>query len=866
MRTGAILLTPTQRSAQLWRDKLLQADPTLRPTVLPWGAWTAQLWQGALLRGDEDRVLLNPMQNAELWADVLRNSELQTLRPLRSLVDLCVQAQHLLHTHGAADASLHFKGSAGSDAAQFESWFRAYSHQCRQQRLLPPAALDDALGSLPGNMVTTPLVLLGFDDLPPSRQRLLERAAAESVVVTSLNAADVLQVQVNRATVLRCSDEYAEWLNLGTFLRDALAQNRRNIVVVLPDTDACRPALERQLRQSLSTSQDATVELSWEFSEGRALRSLPIAADALALLRWALGPASVASVGLLLQSPYLDFGVGVEAAAELEVRILRAPAQVCPEWTMQSLANQCEPDTRRVLHAVATASQQLRGVRTPGAWAQSMAEVLQAAGWPGPRGLSSIEYQALERWNDLLDGMASLDIFERSMPFTEFLGMLDDGAAQLRFAPENRGAPIQILSPDEARGVTADTLWFAHADETRWNGKRSASPLLPWALQVEFGMPGTDPAQDGEAHRRITDRLLRSAREITVSYAASNKAGEARHAAVLRLFPNLERAEGTAYADRQDQLMLDEFRDDTGPAFASDAPVPGGVAVLQSQAACAFRAFAERRLYSTEPDFVDLGYDARDRGNLLHKVLELFWQRTGTQAELLRLHAAGELKAAVQADIDAVLQVNTRHAWSAAYLEVQRRRLRQVLLHWLHFEAQRPAFRVSDTERKAEAQLGSLHFDVRVDRIDMVDHNGETSTVLIDYKTGTPSASGWMGTRPEEPQLPFYAVAAGLDNVQAIAFAAVKPGETKLGMQSFPPATPLLLAGKSKEHTESFDQQMEEWWGTLVRLSNDFAGGDARVDPREYPGTCKHCRQRMLCRLDPDSLEVGEDDLEEDVG
>ena len=46
----------------------------------------------------------------------------------------------------------------------------------------------------------------------------------------------------------------------------------------------------------------------------------------------------------------------------------------------------------------------------------------------------------------------------------------------------------------------------------------------------------------------------------------------------------------------------------------------------------------------------------------------------------------------------------------------------------------------------------------------------------------------------------------------------------------------------------------------LHGLSTAFAAGDARVDPKSYPQTCIYCGQRMLCRLNPQALELPADD------
>ena len=49
---------------------------------------------------------------------------------------------------------------------------------------------------------------------------------------------------------------------------------------------------------------------------------------------------------------------------------------------------------------------------------------------------------------------------------------------------------------------------------------------------------------------------------------------------------------------------------------------------------------------------------------------------------------------------------------------------------------------------------------------------------------------------------------------------------------------------------------------SLTALAEDFYSGQARVEPKHYPKTCAHCDQRLLCRLDPATLDANS--LDED--
>ncbi len=51
------------------------------------------------------------------------------------------------------------------------------------------------------------------------------------------------------------------------------------------------------------------------------------------------------------------------------------------------------------------------------------------------------------------------------------------------------------------------------------------------------------------------------------------------------------------------------------------------------------------------------------------------------------------------------------------------------------------------------------------------------SRMVIDYKTGIPKLSQWFGDRPDEPQLPLYALAES--DVAAVAFAQIRKGDAR---------------------------------------------------------------------------------------
>ena len=56
--------------------------------------------------------------------------------------------------------------------------------------------------------------------------------------------------------------------------------------------------------------------------------------------------------------------------------------------------------------------------------------------------------------------------------------------------------------------------------------------------------------------------------------------------------------------------------------------ISGGTSILKNQSDCPFRAFAIHRLYSGCIDEPEAGMTAMERGNIVHKVMEFFWEKT----------------------------------------------------------------------------------------------------------------------------------------------------------------------------------------------------------------------------------------------
>jgi ATP-dependent helicase/nuclease subunit B len=325
---------------------------------------------------------------------------------------------------------------------------------------------------------------------------------------------------------------------------------------------------------------------------------------------------------------------------------------------------------------------------------------------------------------------------------------------------------------------------------------------------------------------------------------------EVADVAALRI-PELEGLREALFLAGRDSRAWSGCADRIAPPLEANA-ARGGTAILADQAACPFRAFARHRLRAEGLEKTEPGLGPAERGQLLHTLMARAWRSLGSQSALAAMEPR-RLEALV-ADAARVAIAKLRGErpgrLDGRFAELERERLTQVALAWLDIERSRSPFEVLMQEAELAIEAGGLAFRGRIDRMDRFEGGG---VAVIDYKTGSPRVADWLGDRPEDPQLPLYALAAG-DEVTAVAFACLKAG--KLGFSGLAREEGLLPGvGTVEGHVTarklaaSWSELIDGWRQATARLAGDFARGEASVDPKRPFATCEHCGLSALCRV-----------------
>jgi ATP-dependent helicase/nuclease subunit B len=851
-----VIVTANRRLALYWQEQYAAYQRGLGHTVwqtldiIPYQSWLVRCYQSGIDNGLlTPQLLLNEQQELSIWETIISHSA----RPLLQLAAVAKEAKRAWQLLWEWQCSLdHPSFTHSEDCTAFQQWAQQFQQHLTLQQWLDCSQLPEIVYNLlqqHSELMPRHMVWLGFIELVPQQQKIIELLLKQGSTCQQFAFSE----QVATVHCLTAPNQATEIRTMARWAKNLLNNPAHRVGCIVPDIAAIRPELLRTFTEIfvpelLLEPNNIDTRLPFNISAGLALHEYPIIYAALQALQ--LNQAQIPTSVLLhlLRAPF--FGPAAELFAQVRLQgQLRpyhqhkfSPPQLL-SW-LQSQKVECQW-LRNMIQLISHITHQTTQ-QAPSQWAQSFSEQLELLGWPGERTLNSEEYQLLQKWQALLAGLASLDIIYPSLSSKMAWTKLQALAAATLFQPQTPESKLQILGTLEAVGQRFTHLWVMGLDDNHWPSKPSPNNFLPLSLQRDKLMPQASSERETDYCKRLLSHYYQSSAQVIVSYSQQAADTMLRPSRLineltclglneLMLADDIQLAELVAAAAKVEEVELS-----SAPPVSAPELVRGGVGLLKSQAACAFKAFAEYRLGAKLAETWELGIAATERGNLLHSCLEYIWGRLGSQQQLLKLTAQELLDIIQQAIAQAISQFKSTRATMLNHKlwQIESQRLTKLLLAWLEKEKQRKDFTVIATEQAVELNLGGLALTLKIDRIDQL-ASGEY--VIIDYKTSKVQAQ-WQAEHLTEPQLPLYCISSPYP-IAAVSLAQVRNDEMKFhGLAQSDGLLPQLKTA------DDWQNMLASWQQLLEQLGAQFLAGHAAIAPRDKQ-TCELCQLELVCRI-----------------
>ena len=851
--SGQTLLAPnTELAAALfdWVERqhlALGHEIWPTPRIRDFSGWLRERYAERQLLDASLPRCLNDVEERELWRSVILESDggAELLEP-NGAAQSARRARRAVIDYGIPLQKL--ADYATEESLAFLDWNRRFEARCRELHCIAPDQLLASAPTVPGlvwieSPIWRPVVRRWLDSsaiamLPPPRA---VSAAPPRAVAAASPAAELAAIAEWAAGYLRATPDFRAW-------------------ICIPDLNLRRAevadAFDAVLAPQRFLLTDADVPAPYAVAGGTPLADYPPVRAALAALAATTGMLSFEAVSDLLRMPQLHFSAtDAAAAAQLDVELRsRGPSEAdLADWLLLAeTLGAPAMSALKYLRAFLTTLDSARGAHFLSQWVTLWIAAFEAGPWVLRQRWSSTEFQAAERFRELLASLATGDALFGKQGSVAAIRILSRAAADTAFQPQT-GIPAiwvsaQIMDP----WLTYDGLWLAGCSEDRWPPPLDPIALLPVKLQRDYGVIPADIEAQLQLAEDLQARWLLRAGNCVFSCADTSDGRPTTPSPLLPVSsePVSSSPQPHWHAQALHAPPLEVLRDDAAPAFAVDVERTRGVSTLRAQSRCAFRGYAEGRLLTDRLEKPVPGFNLRERGELVHHALEYLWGQLKGSAGLAAM-TSEPLEALVANSVSRALakQCEQRDP-GARWRRREHPRMTALLNKWLAIERLREPFTVEQLEQGAQiAHHGGLDFRVRIDRVDRLLDGGR---VLIDYKTGNVSPD-WRGDRPDNPQLPVYALLRP-DALVAVAYGMVNAGECGFVAEHSRPKVfkPSRRMPSSMEGMPDFPSLIALWSERIEVIAAQFAAGHAEVSPTLR--ACSTCNLQPLCRI-PSALD-----------
>ena len=864
-------------NARLARWLLLEHDEQKRkagenawqtPPILPLSSWLRDVW----LASWPEKYLLSELQCEKIWEEIInQDSARLDLLHLQGVASQTSKAFSLLHEYRLPRDKKLYEQTDESKA--FLRWIRKF--ESRLSSALAPCMLMDAVrNSMQEGEILIPhsLRIRGFEEQSPQLKYFLNFLREKGTRVDFLSPVPSPEILAQRMEKLNDKNVNVEEYENRQGEAEACAcwvrsifQPGKRIGIVVPELEKYRTLLKRELAAELVPETIFSLDeedLPFNISLAPPLSQEPMIKLALNLLSVKTSNVPVSTFLSIIQSPFFGFAFPpTREISDLERNLRTKRVLSIPLDRFHSICGSV-PQVDQLVESLK--SWTLNNSKLmPEKWAKELSDFLKTTGWPGKvapgtdkQSVLSKRHQGFEAWKDCLNQLCSLNQILGPINRLEVLNHLTHITRSKPFQSKTPEHSIQVIGLLESSGMQFDYLWVMGCHHEALPAHPEPNPFIPYEIRNKYSIPRSNPQRELKFTEQSLTRLLMAAPDVHFSYPLHEGDMDLEMSPLLKRFPQDKKTPYLSNRIKDQVRAMNQLEKFTEPAFlqVTDSEknqygtqgISSGYALLKDQVDCPFRAFARHRLNSQRTPVAEIDFDNMDRGNLIHKALELFWDKTRNRKNLSNL-SHGILEKRIEECVQEALKLcSQRTTGQTQFNKLEIERNVRLIHDWLlNIERERPDFQVLHNEEDVSINLCGIKLSLRIDRIDEIPGKG---LLLIDYKTGREAKPAeWFAEKIRAPQLPLYATA---QPPVGLAY-----GHLTLGKPEFKGTADLPL-GKLKNYDFAKDtgcstwkELLSYWKNNLNRVADEFLQGNNQVLPVNKGEPCLHCEFNSLCRI-----------------
>ena len=506
-----------------------------RPPVLTYEAWL----KACLHQLDNADSLLSPTQFQRVWETILNEDVENSGVPLLQIpqsAKMAVAACQLLTRYETG-----FSAEEGAtDHRSFLRWLKIWREAADHNGWIEPSELPGLVANaIRDGVITLPeeIVFAGFDNLTPVDRRLHVCMQKRDCQVIEWQLPEQITTQPLTVKAAGMDDEVRRCACWASAILHSDPDHR--VAIVAPQLEQYQ-----SLFQSTFLSEvDPAVMVTGEPHSNRMNISLGQRLDRIPVIRALLKFLSVGyqislnDLGSLLRSPFLAGAIAERDARALADRSLREKRIVT--WSLSRLIKSLEPLNVPVFSTIVESFTQRQPDKRhckPGDWSEIFHVEIKKTGWPGDRSLSSDDYQAVKRFYQTLEQLATLDRISTAINRSTAVALLTRLASEVIFQPESKSGGVEVLGLLEATGQAFDHIWVLGLHDSALPQPAQPNPFIPIPLQRRLEMPHADADRELAFARSISSRLFAAAPEVILSWPQAIDGAPCRPSPLLRPF------------------------------------------------------------------------------------------------------------------------------------------------------------------------------------------------------------------------------------------------------------------------------------------------------------------------------------------